>query len=402
MQLHDKFPTVSAPETGRKAVQLTNLPGYNYPLYYFIPSITRDQRYLIFHHADQGEVQLHRLELSSGESVQITNATSPDTHWYPWCVDKGSGVLDHRSVLNQKRQEVIYFDGPDVRCVALESLSERLLFRLPDSRMAIGQNCVTPDGQWFIYIHHDRDIFINQMMAGQHAPRHSRCLSRGTVLAAFHLDTEEHRELVRINSPIHHVLPFDNEHVVFCHPATENGMLWTSLEGGWYTHLRTQDTGGGSVCHYLATDAGLAYEVLGSAAGVYAGLYNPFTHRRFEFKLPEYFGYTHTGWDPQGRLWFFENQQRGSKRSAQTREVGHIHDMYFLAVHDPEGGDIWVRLTGTWPTYGGGQSSHFHTQVTPDRQWILFTGGDPHDSQSNQLFLLDISDLPETQGIPSV
>ena len=400
MDLFRGFTTLAAPETGRRVVQLTNLPGFNYPLYYFIPTMTKDQRYLVFHHAHEQEVQLYRLDLHTGEQVQITNAKAPNTLWYPWCVDKGSGVLDHRSVLNQERREVVYFDDCDVRCVGLDSLTDRLLFRLPESRMAIGQNCVTPNGQWLVYIHHDRDTFVNEMMTAPHG--HSRCLSRGTVLAAYNFETQEHRELVRINSPIHHVLPWDDEHVVFCHPTAENGMLWTNLEGGWYTHLRTQDAYGGCVCHYLATERGLIYEVLGSSKGVSAGLYHPFSHKRYEFPLPEYFGYTHTGWDPQGRLWFFENQQRGHKRSSQTRETDGVHDIHFLQAHKPQGADTWLKLMGDWPTYGGGQSSHFHPQVTPDRKWILFTAGDPENKGSNQLFLLDIADLSATEGIPEV
>ncbi len=402
MKLFEGFSTLSAPETGRRVVQLTHLPGFNYPLYYFIPTMTMDGRYLVFHHAHEEQVQLHRLDLHTGEQVQLTHATAENTLWYPWCVDKGSGVLDHRSVLNQTRREVIYFDDCEVRCVSLDSLNDRRLFRLPDDRLAIGQNCVTPDGQWLVYIHHDRATFLVDMMASASPHGHSRCLSKGTVLAAYHFETQEHRELVRINSPIHHVLPWDDQHVVFCHPATENGMLWTSLTGGWYTHLRTQDAAGGCVCHYLATRRGLAYEVLGSSEGVLAGMYNPFSHKRYEFVLPEYFGYAHTGWDPQGRLWFFENQQRGSKRSAETLDIEGVHDMHFLQAHHRNGTDTWVKLIGHWLTYGGGQSSHFHPQVTPDRQWILFTAGDPEHPGWNQIFLLDIADLPETQGIPEV
>ena len=42
---------------------------------------------------------------------------------------------------------------------------------------------------------------------------------------------------------------------------------------------------------------------------------------------------------------------------------------------------------------------HPHNPVlTPDRRWILFTGGDPA-SQSSHIFLLDVSDLGDSEGI---
>lgn len=387
MELWDGFVEKRAPGSGRRALQLTSGPGTCYPLYYFIPSFTRDGGRLVYHKAEGGQVQLHVLDLASGRSTQLTRASAPETHWVPWCVDSGSGVLDHRSVLDVARERVIYFDGSDARCVDLNTLDDRLLFALPPDRAAIGQNCVSGDGEWFVYIHHDRESFARMYPGGKHDGG-QRWRSQGTVLAAYHLSTGAQRALVVINSPIHHVQPYGGSTFVFCHPTMENGMLYTSIAGGWYTHLRTQDEQGGCVCHHITTRRGVAYEVLGRPDGVLAGIYNPETHRRYEFALPDHFGYTHTGWDPEGRMWFFEN-----KREA--------HDLHFLARHNPGGADEWLALTGDWPTYGGGQKGHFHPQLTPDRRWILLTAGDPA-ARSNHMFLLDVSDLGDTEGIPAV
>ena len=388
VKLSETFRRLSVPETGRQAIQLTEGKATCYPLYYFIPSMTYDGRYLVYHRAGDGEVQLYCLDLTTGESVQLTHASAPRTRWIPWCIESGPGVLDHRSVLNTVRREVIYYDGNDVRCVDLETLADRRLFWLPEDRVAVGQNCVMPDGDWFVYIHHDRENF-----AAVYSPevRWGRHLSRGAVLAAYNLETGEHRTLVVINSPIHHVLVYDEKHVVFCHPTRENGMLLTDLCGGWYSHLRTQDEMGGCVCHYNATTRGLAYEVLGRPDAVWSGLYDPYSHHHYEFQMPARFGYTHTGSDLEGMLWFYENEHRAEG----------VHDMHFLVRHDPEGEDEWLALTGNWPTYGGGQKAHYHPRLTPDRQWILITGGDPR-TESNHLFLVDASDLKATEGIPDV
>ena len=62
------MPGISRPRRagmGRRVVQLTEGEGWTYPLYFFIPSFTRDNRYLVYHLAERGELQLHRLELAT-------------------------------------------------------------------------------------------------------------------------------------------------------------------------------------------------------------------------------------------------------------------------------------------------------------------------------------------------
>ena len=91
IRLCPAFRDLAAPGTGRRVVQLTEGEGWTYPLYFFIPSFTRDDRYLVYHRAERGELQLHRLELATGESRQLTFAHCTDTQWRPWCVDSGRG-----------------------------------------------------------------------------------------------------------------------------------------------------------------------------------------------------------------------------------------------------------------------------------------------------------------------
>jgi hypothetical protein len=57
-----------------------------------------------------------------------------------------------------------------------------------------------------------------------------------------------------------------------------------------------------------------------------------------------------------------------------------------------------ATVDGTVTCFGGGQKAHFHPQLTPDRKWILFTGGDPR-TKTNHVFLLDVSDVADTLGI---
>lgn len=370
MPVADSFKRLKAPETGRPAVQLTSGNAFCYPLYYFIPTITQDARYLVYHRAEDDEVQLFRLDLRSGDSARLTQGTCSKTQWRYWCVESGRGVLDHRSVLNVARGEVVYFDGNRVHTVDVDTLDDKFLFEMPDDREPIGQNCTTPDGRWLVYVDAPRG-----------SSRRQPC--KGATVTAYNFDTKEHRVLASIDVAIHHVVAYDDHHFVFCHPLQHNGIMMTDLDGGAYLELRHGDPGArGHLCHFLMTRRGIAYEVPGLA---YSGLYEPLTRRRFEFKLPDNLGYVHTGWDPEGRLWFYECS-------------GKTHQMIALVRLDEEKGNEWLQLCGDWPTYGGGQKAHFHPQITPDRNWILFTGGDPA-TQTNHIFLLDASDLKDVEGI---
>ncbi len=391
--IHPSFRRLEAPGTGRPMIQLTSGPGFSYPLYYYVPSFAGDGRYLVHHRADAGEVQLHRVDLDTGESLQLTHGSAPETWWRPWCSDAGTGVLDHRSALDLTRDEVIFFDGQDVRAARVADGVTRDLFSMPPDRMAIGQNCVTPDGKWFVYIHADRaqyqGMFRDDPDYETYWSRRQDC--RDTRLDAFDLETGEQRTLLVMASPIHHVLAYDERHLLYCHPTSENGMLLTDVDGGWSTHLRTQDVHSGTICHFLGTSRGATYEVLGGTDGSWAGICDPFSRATYEVRLPADFGYVHTGRDPDGLLWFYENEGKT------------VHDLWLLDSHDPNGTDTWLALTGDWPAFGDidAQKAHFHPQVVLDRQWMLLTGGDPTTS-TNQVFLVDISDLDATSGIPEL
>lgn len=376
IKLSDSFSRIRDPDTGRVAVQLTSGHAQCYPLYYFIPSITKDGRYLVHHRAADDQLQLHRLDLEKGDSLQLTHATCADTQWRPWCVDSGRGVLDHRSVLNVARDLVVYFDGNQARSVNVRTLVDQPLFDVPADRDPYGQNCVTPDGQWLVYIHVPHGAIWGKPC-------------RAAEVVAWHFDTHEERVLCRVDSAVFHVTPYDNEHFIVTHPADYAGMMMCDLSSGQLVPLRDGDPGArGHLVHCPCTKRGIAYEVPEERI---LGLYDPFGRRRFEFPMPDFFQYIHTGNDPEGRIFFFENSTAWDRFDR--------HELVALVSLDHQTGrHQWLRLTGNWPTFAGGQKAHFHPQITPDRRWILFTGGDPI-SRTCHLFLLDISDLDESRGI---
>ncbi|MCS7237005.1 MAG: hypothetical protein NZ899_01890 [Thermoguttaceae bacterium] len=375
MKLWKGYRELVLPKTGRLALQLTEGEGFTYPLYFYIPSITRDERLLVYHRAAQGEVQLWRLELATGENCQLTHATWPDTQWRPWCTDAGRGVLDHRSVLNVVRDEAIYFDGPEVRAVNVFTLEDRHLFSLPPGREAYGQNCCTPSGRFFVYIH-----VPEGSMWGKPCHR--------AALESYDFETGKVERICTVDSAIFHVTAYDEDHLIVTHPADHPGMLLVDRRTGSICLLRDNDPGArGHPIHCHVTTQGITYEVPDIHA---AGLYDPFTRARFEFPLAREMHYVHTGRDPEGKLWFFES-------STSPERFDH-HRIYYLRRLNEDGSGEWIDLTGDWPTFGAGQKAHFHPQLVLDRKWIMLTAGDERTG-GNHIFLLDISDLPPTEGI---
>ena len=368
-------------ETGRTLVQLTSGEGFDYPLYYFDPSITADGKTLVFHRHEKGEVQLYKLDLETWLATRLTNARTENALWRPYMQPPARGVRDQLSALNVVKREVVYFDGNEVRAVHVDSLRDRLLHTVAEDRTPCGLTDVSPDGRRFVFVHSDRGWWESRIARHDNpktAPERHTAI--GTRLDVLDVDSGEVRTLVRINSWLTHSNFYDNERIVFCHAPTENGVLMTDLRGGHYQHLRTQDDAG-CVCHYLATAKGLMYEVSGANLG---GLYNVDDHSRVEYDLGLR-GYIHTGADPEGRLWFYE-------ADGPAGEAKAIH--YFPRLERGATNSA-ARLTSEIRTFWTGQRAHLHPRITPDRNWLLLTGGDP-TRESNHLFLLDVRDLADT------
>lgn len=409
LQLSDKFTRRVLPN-GREVVQLTTGNAFCYPLYYYIPSFSSDLKFLVYHRAEANEVQLHRLSLESGESVQITHGQVEKTGWDNWDDEAGRGILDHRSVLNVATNEVVYFGGErgeEVFCVNLETLQESSLFKLPEDYYSGGQNCISPDGKHFVYI-------VNPIGSKYLEP----LSDKPSKVMAYEFSTGEQRTLCEVYFHIHHVIPYGNEQFIVCHTPNGCGIFMTDLNEGGYTILRAGDPGlkvskedtdiGGHACHYVSTERGIAYEVIPFAmeapkedkgqkvtevrGGFHSGLYDPITRKRFEFPLPDQFIGTHVGWDPKGHRWFWEIMPSWDQASANK--------LVYLRRIASSGKAEFIDLTPEWMNYGTKQKSHHHPQITPDPGWLLFVAGD-FKSESNHIFLLDVSDLPVTEGVGS-
>ncbi|MBE85055.1 MAG: hypothetical protein CME21_21070, partial [Gemmatimonadetes bacterium] len=111
--------------TGRSITQYTSAEANSYPLYYFIPSHTLDNRYVVFHSERTGYVQLYRLDTQTGEITQLTDGTTRESGWAIWCQPHLRGIYNHLSALNQITNDVFYFQDEEIRSTNLISLENR-------------------------------------------------------------------------------------------------------------------------------------------------------------------------------------------------------------------------------------------------------------------------------------
>src|SRR5262249_13653499 len=147
-------------DSGRIVTQLTSARGNSYPLYYFVPSITTDNRFLVFHSERSGWVQLYRLDLTSGEITQLTDGHTNDSGWAIWDEWHLRGIYVHLSALNLVGNDVYYFQDNAIHSVNVATLENEQVASLPEGRMPIGQAAFSPDGTRFAFIHADRDRYV--------------------------------------------------------------------------------------------------------------------------------------------------------------------------------------------------------------------------------------------------
>lgn len=384
-RLAPELKTLRDPETGRTIRQLTSARANSYPLYYFSPSITSDSRYLVFHSERSGWVQLYRMDLETGESVQLTEGRTRNSGWMIWCEWHLRGIYNHLSALNQARREVYYFQDEEVRATHLETLANRVVHRIP-GRISIGQSSFSPDGRHYAFIHTDRRNFV-EVMSDVEALRNMRLGRppdwRNRIPATIGLiDTESGRysDIIRLDFHVHHVIFADNRRVLVNHIQNGNGMWIIGIDGAGRRTLRPPDAHG-SIVHQVVTKAGIFYEAVGdkakSGAHNWFGRYDLAGDTFEEVPLPEIDGYVHTGLDPAGRFLFFEEHGR----------THHLMSLHFPRVAERRQLKT-LRNMALYPAPG--QRYHGHPFLSPDRRWLFYT--EPVDGYS-QVCAIDVRDL---------
>jgi WD40 repeat protein len=378
-------------ETGRTIRQLTSVKANNYPLYYFTPSITADNRYLVFHSERSGWVQLYRLDLQTGESSQLTDGRTHNSGWMIWCEWRLRGIYNHLSALNQARREVYYFQDEEVRCTQLDTLVNRVVHYIP-GRIPIGQSSFSPDGRHFAFIHADRRNFV-EVMSDLESLRNMRLETfdfRPRIPATIGLietETGKYQHIIELDFHVHHVIFADNQRVLVNHIRNGNGMWIICIDGSGMRTLRPPNEHG-SIVHQVVTQAGIFYEAAGdrTKSGTrknWFGRYDLAADTFDEVLLPEIDGYVHTGLDPAGRFLFFE--EHGRRHRLFSLHFPHNAGRRRLTV---------LREMALYPAPGG-QRYHAHPFLSPDRKWLFYTEVIDGHSQVCAIDVRDLVDLDE-------
>lgn len=367
------------PETGREVVQLTSARANSYPLYYFVPSVTADGRYLVLHSERTGTVQLHRLDLATGELGQLTDGSTWDAGWAVWCVWRLRGIYGHLSALSPVGDEVYYCQDDEIRASSVSTFADRLVARLPEGRMPIAQNAVSPDGRLLAIVHVDAREYTRRLREREVAENmgrfdwgrdHHRWFRNDleTALDVVDTATGELRRVITTDFHFHHVLWVDDRTILVNHPKDVAGMWVVDVDGGNVRHLRPHthpEAHSAVVNHQVVTAAGIAYEAVdyhddGTRTN-YLGRYHPADDTFTEGRLPVP-GYVHVGFDPAGELDLIEHASRDG------------HELLRVLPSETPGGDLRVeRIRRLASPYREEQRSHAHPFLSPDRRWLLWT-----------------------------
>ncbi|HXD10043.1 MAG TPA: hypothetical protein VN653_08275, partial [Anaerolineales bacterium] len=150
----------SDPLTGRRVRQLTDSSAEDYHLYFYNPTVTPNGKYLIFISERTGISNLFRLDLRSGEIVQLTDARQVRAEYWPF-TEAVKGVGSCLPALGNHGQEVFYFEGTDLFAVEIESLKQRQLLSLSsDRRPSMLQANAT--GETLVFATWDEALFMER------------------------------------------------------------------------------------------------------------------------------------------------------------------------------------------------------------------------------------------------
>jgi oligogalacturonide lyase len=368
--------------TGRDVLQLTDSAAEDYHFYFYNPSMTPDGIYLTFYSERTGRSNLFRLDLTSGEIVQLTDAQQVRAEYWPF-TEAVSGVGACLATIGLGGREVFYFEGNDLFAVEIVGLKRRHLLHLPDDRRPSMLHA-DASGRTLVFATWDEALFMERSQrayAGEHFPDDR--FFQETTSTILRLDAETGRAeevLRRERFWINHVLvhPHNRDLILFCHEYS--GMpdrMWllnvasgacTPIPGQgpneWYEHeFWSQD--GRRICFH----GGL---VADDSCG-FCGWYAPDReeYRKFYHATPGR-AYAHYNLHPDGSAMVTDGEARPGCISKVLLEASQ-QVFTVLCQHDSY-------------RYGDDQRCHPHPSFTPDGRRVVFTS---NRTGSSNIYMTD-------------
>jgi oligogalacturonide lyase len=223
--------TYPDPQTGRSVTQLTNSPAEDYHLYFYNPTVTPNGRYLIFYSERTGLSNMFRLDLTSGDIVQLTDTRPARAEYWPF-TEALQGVGACLSALGSGGREVFYFEGNELHAVEIESLKTRCLLTVPTHRRP-SMLQANANGDTLIFATWDEDLFLGwskRAYAGEHFPNNDFYQATSSTIlrvnaATGHAEEIFSREKFWINHV--HLNPHNRDLILFCHEySSQPDRMW--------------------------------------------------------------------------------------------------------------------------------------------------------------------------------
>jgi oligogalacturonide lyase len=368
-------------QTGRRVQQLTSL-GSNYQLYFYNPSVTPDGRWLVFYSDRSGLSNLFRLDLASGEIVQLSDSPPLRAEYWPFTPPiQGAGAV--LAALGEGGRTLYYFEGNRLLGVELDSLRQRQVLALPaDRRPSILH--ADSQGSTLVFATWDEALFgeySQRAYAGEPLP--DEAFYQQTTSTIVRVDTASGQAEEVLRRPafwINHVLvrPGRPHHILFCHEFTRQpDRMWLldtrsgacapvpgQAADEWYEH-EFWSADGERICFHGGWK--------GQRERAFCGWHVPESGQteRFEHTTPGR-GYAHYNMHPSGQAMVTD---------------GEAHPGCISKVHLRDGQQVFevlCRHDSYEPVED--QRAHPHPSFTPDGRRVVFTAN--HGGQSN-IYLVD-------------
>jgi Tol biopolymer transport system component len=134
------------PETGRAVTRWTAGPAKNQHLYFTSPSVTADDRWLVFLSDRGGHPNLWAIERATGQLVEISRNRKGLLHSYVYPYGGETGLSKASPCLDAARNIVYWIENDRVMASSLDAPAPRELCALPPGWWT-AFNHVSPDGR---------------------------------------------------------------------------------------------------------------------------------------------------------------------------------------------------------------------------------------------------------------